>query len=293
MVTIERGFPVEDLNNYKLVTERREREENGKKVVTKHRGVEYKNPKLRTIGWVKRMTQENAPDVLKNVEVFEIPNPYNMNKKEEEDGHFHNIGWNPEQAVLALKEGYADGFYFSGGFFGHSVKSFKVVDPIQAVKVREHYLKDYAPWIEQIEKNPFSYVATITSPMWTYEIGTSKDPEDDINPENVKIMIGKLKEWDAERSKDYEPDEFDKGSYEDRAKKLLEHVHYCPNNLDFYGNYTANKLEFDTFKEAAEKAKWLRRPEGGYSGEDYINDGAELVNHGFHEWLLKQKPQEV
>lgn len=289
MVTIERGFPVADVNNYKFVTERREREENGKKVVEKLKKIQYKNPRLLTIGYVKRMTQENAPEVLKNVEVFEIPNPYNANKKEEESGRFNNIGWNLEQAVLALKEGYADGFYTSTGFFGAHTSAFKVVDPIQAVKVREYFLNDFANWIEQIEKNPFSYVATITTSMSTHEIGTSKESDEDINnPENLTRMIEKLKRWDEECERSPE-DVFDKGTYEERAKRLLEHVYYCHNITNLWGQKLANDLEFDTFKEAADFAKWLRRDGGGYSGEDYINDGAELVNHGFQNWLSKQR----
>ena len=50
MVTIERGFPVTDVNNYKFVTVRKEREENGKKLVEKLKKVQYKNPRLLTIG---------------------------------------------------------------------------------------------------------------------------------------------------------------------------------------------------------------------------------------------------
>ena len=46
----------------------------------------------------------------------------------------------------------------------------------------------------------------------------------------------------------------------------------------------------DSDGQVAEVAKWLRRPnEGGYSGEDFINDGAQLVNHGFQDWLSKQR----
>ena len=51
---------------------------------------------------------------------------------------------------------------------------------------------------------------------------------------------------------------------------------------------TADDLEFETFEEALEKSTWLRRPNGGYSEARYINNGAELVNHGFQNYLLKQ-----
>ena len=67
MVTIKRGFSVKDVNNYKIVTEKKTQEENGKRLVSKIEKVEYKNPKLVTFGNVYRVTQENAPDVLKNV----------------------------------------------------------------------------------------------------------------------------------------------------------------------------------------------------------------------------------
>ena len=33
MVTIKRGFSVQDVNNYKIVTEKKTQEENGKKAV--------------------------------------------------------------------------------------------------------------------------------------------------------------------------------------------------------------------------------------------------------------------
>ena len=35
MVTISRGFETKDVNDYRIVTERKEREENGKKFVEK------------------------------------------------------------------------------------------------------------------------------------------------------------------------------------------------------------------------------------------------------------------
>lgn len=288
MVTIERGFPVKDVNDYELVTVRKEREKDGKKFVEKLKKVEYKNPKIVTWGFVERITQENAPEVLRNVEVFEIPNPYDLDKEEK---RYNNITWNLEQAVLALKEGYADGFFTSNGLFGSSTNAFKVVDPIQAIKVRNYYLNDFKDWIKQIEENPFAYVATITTSMTTWEIGLSKDPEEDIhNSENITKLITKLKEWDAERSENTVTDEFDKGTYEQRAKKLLEHLYYCHNMTNLWGERLANNLEFDSYQAAAEVAKWLRRPnEGGYSGEDFINDGAQLVNHGFQDWLSKQR----
>lgn len=287
MVTINRGFEVKDVNDYKIVTERKEKEVNGKKIVEKLKRVEYKNPKLVTFGHIQRMTQENSPECLKNVETFEIPNPYDLDKVEK---CFTNISWNLEQAVLALKEGYADGFYTSTGLFGAHTSAFKVVDPIQAVKVREYFLNEFKDWIEQIEKNPFTYVATITTNMVTLEVGLSRDPEDDIsNPANVARVIEELKKWDSERKEGYKPDEFDSGTYEQRAKKLLEHFYYCRVMTNFWGEKLADYLEFDTYEEAAEKAKWLRRPEGGYSGEEFINDGAQLVNHGFQDWLLKQR----
>lgn len=287
MITINRGFEVKDVNDYKIVTERKERERDGKKIVEKLKKVEYKNQKLVTFGYIHRMTQENAPEVLKNVETFEIPNPYDLDR---EEARYNNITWNLEQAVLALKEGYADGFYTSNGLFGLHTAAFKVVDPIQAVKVREYFLNDFKEWIEQIEKNSFAYVATITTSMSTFEIGLSKDPEEDIsNPENVTRLITDLKECDAAGNKSYEPDEFDKGSYEQRAKKLLENLYYRRVMTNFWGDKLADYLEFDTYEEAAEKAKWLRRPEGGYSGKDYINDGAQLVNHGFQDWISHRK----
>lgn len=289
MVQIKRGFTAKEVNDYKLTTVREEREENGKKIVEKLKKVTYRNPKLLTIGYVKRLTDNNTPEVLKNQEIFEIPNPFNLNKKEEENGRFYNIGWNIEQALLAVKEGYADGFFTSYGIFGSHTAAFKVVDPIQALKVREYFLDDFKEWFKLIQENPFSYVATITTSMSTFEIGTSKDPTDKIGvKENIDKIIADLKRWDSERSEDYKPDEFDKGSYEARAAKLLEHVYYTRNMTNIWGQKLADDLEFDTFEEALEKSTWLRRPDGGYSGAEFTNNGAELVNHGFQTWLLKQ-----
>lgn len=100
--------------------------------------------------------------------MFEIPNPYDYCK---EDEHYNNITWNLEQAVLALKEGYADGFFTSNGLFGSSTNAFKVVDPIQAVKVRNYFLEDFKGWIEQIEKKSFhicchNYNCNVNSRNW-------------------------------------------------------------------------------------------------------------------------------
>lgn len=286
MVQIKRGFTVKEVNDYKITTVRREREKNGKKIVEKLKKVTYRNPNLMTIGYVERLTQNNAPKVLKNQEIFEIPNPFNLNKKEEEDGCFHNIGWNLEQALLAVKEGYADGFLTSRGLFGNHTAAFKVIDPIQAPKVRNYFLEDFKEWFKLIEENPFSYVATITTSMASFEIGTSKDPADKIGvKENLDRVIKDLKKWDSENPK---PDNSDKGSYEDRAARILEFCYYTNNTTNIWGEKTADDLEFDTFEEALEKSTWLRRPNGGYSEARYINNGAELVNHGFQNYLLKQ-----
>lgn len=284
MVQIKRGFTVKEVNDYKITTVRREREKNGKKIVEKLKKITYRNPKLITIGYVERLTQHNAPEVLRNQEIFEIPNPFNLNK--EEDGRFHNIDWNLEQALLAVKEGYADGFLTSSGLFGNHTAAFKVVDPIQASKVRNYFLEDFKEWFKLIEENPFSYVATITNSMSSFEIGTSKDPTDKIGvKENIDRIIEDLKKWDSENPK---PDNSDKGSYEDRAAGILEFLYYTNNTTNIWGEKTADDLEFDTFEEAAEKSTWLRRPNGGYSEARYINNGAELVNHGFQNYLLKQ-----
>lgn len=285
MVQIKRGFTVKEVNDYKITTVRREREKNGKKIVEKLKKVAYRNPNLITIGYIERLTQNNAPKVLKNQEIFEIPNPFNLNK-EEEDGRFHNIDWNLEQALLAVKEGYADGFLTKRGLFGNHTAAFKVVDPIQASKVRNYFLEDFKEWFRLIEENPFSYVATITNSMSSFEIGTSKDPTEKIGvKENIDRIIEDLKKWDSENPK---PDNSDKGSYEDRAARLLEYLYYKRNTTNIWGEKTADDLEFDTFEEAAEKSTWLRRPNGGYSEARYINSGAELVNHGFQNYLLKQ-----
>ena len=40
MVTIKRGFSVKDVNNYKIVTEKKTQEENGKRLVSKIEKVE-------------------------------------------------------------------------------------------------------------------------------------------------------------------------------------------------------------------------------------------------------------
>lgn len=286
MVQIKRGFTVKEVNDYKITTVRREREKNGKKIVEKLKKVTYRNPNLITIGYVERLTQHNAPEVLRNQEIFEIPNPFNLNEKEEEDGRFHNIGWNLEQALLAVKEGYADGFLTSCGLFGNHTAAFKVIDPIQAPKVREYFLNDFKEWFKLIEENPFSYVATLTTSMSTIEIGTSKNPTEKIGvKENIDKIIEDLKKWDSENPK---PDNSDNGSYEDRAARILEFCYYTNNTTNIWGEKTADDLEFDTFEEALEKSTWLRRPNGGYSEARYINNGAELVNHGFQNYLLKQ-----
>lgn len=288
MVQIKRGFTVKEVNDYKLTTVRKEREENGKKIIYKLKKVNYRNPNLVTIGYVKRLTNDNTPEVLKNQEVFEIPNPFNLNKKEE-NGRFHNIGWNLEQALLAVKEGYADGFFTNYGNFGRHTAAFKVVDQIQAQKVRNYFLENFKEWFELIEKNPFSYIATITTSMSTFEIGTSKDPTEKIGvKENIDKIIKDLKKLDSESSENDKSNDLDKNSYETRAAKILEHLYYRQNTVNLWGQKLADDLEFETFEEALEKSTWLRRSDGGYSGPEFINNGAELVNHGFQTWLLKQ-----
>lgn len=282
MVTIEHGFDVNDVNNYKIVTERIEREENNKKIVSKIEKVVYKNPKLVTYGEVYEITHEKAPRVLKNVKIFEIPNPYELDLA---DKRYSNLTWNLEQSILAVKEGYADGFYSNvNSMFGVLTMPFKVVDPAQATKVRDFFINDLRDWIKKIEECPFSYVATITTNTSTYEIGKSKDPNDAITSKNIASTIKHLKEDNL--NDDTITD------YEARAKKLLERLYYKYNIINIWGERTADSLEFGTSKEAADFAKWLRRPkDGAYDSEHVVNSGASLVNHGFQDWITKQKAE--
>lgn len=281
MVTIEHGFDVNDVNNYKIVTKRIEREENNKKIVSKIEKVVYKNPKLVTYGEVYEITHEKAPRVLKNVKIFEIPNPYELDLA---DKRYSNLTWNLEQSILAVKEGYADGFYSNvNSMFGVLTMPFKVVDPAQATKVRDFFLNDLRDWIKKIKECPFSYAATITTNTSTYEIGKSKDPDDAITSKNIASTIKYLKEDNL--NDDTITD------YEARAKKLLERLYYKYNIINIWGERTADNLEFDTFKEAADFAKWLRRPNGAYDSEHVINSGVSLVSHGFQDWIAKQKAE--
>lgn len=281
MVTIEHGFDVNDVNNYKIVTKRIEREENNKKIVSKIEKVVYKNPKLVTYGEVYEITHEKAPRVLKNVKIFEIPNPYDLDLTYK---RYNNLTWNLEQSILAVKEGYADGFYSNvNSMFGVLTMPFKVVDPAQATKVRDFFLNDLRDWIKKIKECPFSYAATITTNTSTYEIGKSKDPDDAITSKNIASTIKYLKEDNL--NDDTITD------YEARAKKLLERLYYKYNIINIWGERTADNLEFDTFKEAADFAKWLRRPNGAYDSEHVINSGVSLVNHGFQDWIAKQKAE--
>ena len=181
---------------------------------------------------------------------------------------------------MALKEGYADGFHISSNIFGKVVPPFKVVDPIQAVKVRGYFLGEFKDWIKKIDETPFSYAATITTCMSTFEIGKSNDPKDAVTPENIKATVKSLKESN--------PDDIPDTSYEVFAKKLLEKSYYNYNIINVFGDRTADNLEFDTYEEAVKFARWLRTIDGPYYGENYINSGARLVNHGFQDWMAKK-----
>lgn len=77
----------------------------------------------------------------------------------------------------------------------------------------------------------------------------------------------------------------------EEGKKLLERLYYKYNIINIWGERTADNLEFGTSKEAADFAKWLRRPNGAYDSEHVVNSGASLVSHGFQDWITKQKAE--
>ena len=277
---IERGFTIDDLNydRFKVVTIEKESKD-GKKEIRKNKKIKFDNLKLKTIGFVKTYDDPNCPDCLKGIEVFEIPNPYNF-----EFDEFKNYGWNIEQAILALKEGYADGFTMNNNIFGFVFKCFKCLNPDDALKVKEYYLKEYSKWIKAIDKTPFTYVSIIRHSTRDIEIGISLDEEDDINnPENKTDILNWLISEDKKCG-----DFSEENDYESIASKILEFNYYCQNFLNLAGTPVAKYLEYPTMKKAKDFAEWLRREGGAYDDKDnYIGSGAKLVNHGFVEWLYK------
>lgn len=143
---IVRGFPAEDLNDYEI------------KPIRNDKAIVFANPKLNDETCYSRIEKlsigshtSDVPNILDNVEVFVPPFPYRNAVY-----NYSWLGWGRlELALLAIEEGYADGFYITGALYGYDVKPVKVLDPNKAEKVKEYFIDEFGDWMDKLEEYPF------------------------------------------------------------------------------------------------------------------------------------------
>lgn len=101
MAKIKFGFSQKDAYDFVIKNERRETTRDDKKVVEKLKAIKYKNPEIDCWGYVNRITADNAPKVLKNVEYFEAVNPFGQYGAK---GKYEPFGWNTSNGTFGFQE---------------------------------------------------------------------------------------------------------------------------------------------------------------------------------------------
>lgn len=288
MAKIEFGYSQKDAYDFVIKTEtRKTTKENGVVVTTKLRKPVFKNPDISMWGYVDRMTADNAPAVLKNVEYFTAPCPFG---KYGLGDHYEPHGWTMPMALLAFKKGYIDGFLsHTGGLFSPigslTTEGIIIVDPIQRIKVRKWIEEEYKAFFENCKEEDFEYSLTKSSGS---RIG-------------MDLKVNSVEEMKEKLLKDHESDTGDlKGEFfnTDREKesvatygfdKVLEALaallYYDTDLISIWGARTARPLLFNSYEAAEAFKKQYKEWENIYRDEEKAQCDIIPVNEKFDEYL--------
>lgn len=280
MAKIEFGFSQKDAYDFVIKNERRETIKNDKKVVEKLKAVKYKNPEIDCWCYVHRMTAENAPAVLKNVEYFRAVNPFGKFGIGEK---YEPYGWTLPMAILAFKKGYIDGFLSSKSFFslGLETEGIIIVDPIQRIKVREWTQAEYKDFFDNCKEEDFEYSVTKYSSV---RLGKS------LKYETAESLKQELVEEHEKEGKDFFRTEREQRMVEehgfDKALDALANLLYYDTDLiSIWGCRTAKPLTFDSY-EAAEAFKTQYKVwENIYRDDEKATCDIIPVNEKFETYL--------
>ena len=281
MAKIEFGFSQKDAYDFVIKNERRETIGSDKKVVEKLKAIKYKNPEIDCWGYVERMTAENAPAVLKNVEYFTAPVPfgkYGLGK------HYEPYGWTISTALLAFEKGYIDGFISSKGRFFQpafttETEGIIVVDPIQRIEVRKYFENEFKEFLEHCKEEDFEY-SLIKDFTCQARVGTSK--EDTI--QSIKDWIEADLDKKGGSSNPREQETINLHGREKFVEACSNLCYYTTDMYNIWGARLANPLTFKS-KEDAEAFKSKYNEWQDICREEKKSIYVAPVNESFDKWL--------
>ena len=280
MAKIKFGFSQKDAYDFVIKNERKETIRDDKKIIEKHKIVKYKNPEIDCWGYVNRITTDNAPEVLKNVEYFRAANPFGQYGAK---GKYEPFGWTLPMALLAFKKGYIDGFLSSKSFFsfGLSTEGIIIVDPIQRIKVREWTQTEYKSFLDNCKEEDFEYSVTKSSDA---RLGKSLEHE---TVENFKQYL--IEKYEKE-GKDFFGTKLEQKSVEqhgfDKVFDALANLLYYDTDLvNIWGEHTAKPLTFDSYESAEAFRTQYNVWENIYWGDIKATGDIIPVNEKFNAYL--------
>lgn len=280
MAKIEFGFSQKDAYDFVIKNERKETTRDDKKIVEKRKVVKYKNPEIDCWGYVHRMTAENAPEVLKNVEYFRAANPFGQYGVK---GKYEPFGWTLPMALLAFKKGYIDGFLSSRSFFslGLSTEGIIIVDPIQRIKVREWTQAEYKDFFDNCKEEDFEYSVTKSSDA---RLGKS------LRHETAESLKQELVEEHKKEGKDFFQTELEQKMVEEHGfDKVLDALanllYYDTDLINIWGDRTAKPLTFDSYEAAETFRNQYKAWENIYRDDEKAACDIIPVNEKFDAYL--------
>lgn len=283
---IEFGFSQRDAYDFVIKNERRETIKNDKKVVEKLKAVKYKNPEINCWGYVNRMTAENAPEVLKNVEYFRAVNPFGKFGTGEK---YEPYGWTLSMAILAFKHGYIDGWLSSsGGLFQPmgtlNTEGIIVVDPIRRVEVRKYFEEEFKNFFENCKEDDFEY-ALISN--WGYGARIGKS----IHYGSLEDVNKKLAKEEDPFKTDVEKESVEKYGFDKVLDALAKLIFYTDTDMyNVWGQRTGKPMTFESIEKAEDfKNEYNKWQEIYRDGESLKSIDIAPVNDTFENWIREQQ----
>lgn len=279
MAKIEFGFSQKNAYDFIIKTEtRKTTKENGMIVTEKLHKPIYKNHEIDMWGYTDRITTENAPAILKNVEFFIAPNPFGKFGLGE---HYEPYGWTMPMTLLAFKKGYIDGFLtHRGDFFQPTfvskTESIIVVDPIRRIEVRKYFENEFKEFLEHCKEEDFEY-SLMNDFSYKTRIGISKsDTLQDIYNWLGKQSFTNPKEKEA----------INKFGKEKVIEACANLSYYTTDMYNLWGDRLANPLVFTSKKEAEIfKDKYNKWQDIYREVDTKRNIEIVLVNDTFECWI--------
>lgn len=252
-------FPFEnsEMYNFTIKTETVKREnDDGKIEHIKHRYAHYRNPDIPEVH-VRRMDDDNAPEVLRGIEYFNAPFPFFKTVV----NRYHHLGWRDlTAALLAFKCGYIDGFYSSQGMFmGPRTGGIIVVDPIHRIEVRKFFTENYKELLDKISlESCFYCVVGDTGSLLEKQLTSINLPNGTVvrRPSTLEERIKDTTEW-------YSNPTVRENLTDEEVKK---HIDAMANELfyDFWNPFNETDehvFKFNSYEDAValinEHEKWL------------------------------------